>query len=87
MSANVSEAPPRQAAAGPTVAQLARAAALLSEDRLTDAQIAARLGVSRRTLARWKGHPLFGPMRLACSESFRLHLEREREARWRARRG
>lgn len=30
------------------------AAALLAEDRLTDVEIAARAGVSRRTLVRWK---------------------------------
>ena len=32
-------------------------AVLLWHDDLTDEQIAARCGVSRRTLARWKQHP------------------------------
>jgi hypothetical protein len=36
---------------------LALAAVLLWHDDLTDEQIAARCGVSRRTLARWKHHP------------------------------
>jgi Homeodomain-like domain len=35
------------------------AAELLAEDRLSDAQIAAEVGVNRRTLARWKGRPEF----------------------------
>lgn len=39
---------------GPTVVQLGRAAAWCSIDDETDEEIAARLGVCRRTLARWK---------------------------------
>jgi transposase-like protein len=36
-----------------------RAAQLVSEDRLTDEQIATELGVTRMTLARWKSHVEF----------------------------
>jgi len=39
--------------------QRRQAAFLVAEDRLTDAQIAAEIGGSRRQLARWKAHPLF----------------------------
>ncbi len=42
---------------GPTLDTLAMAAALLAEDGWTDAQIARYLGISRRTLARWKARP------------------------------
>lgn len=35
------------------------AAVLVAEDRLTDAAIARKVGVSRSTLARWKRHPEF----------------------------
>ncbi len=86
MSANVRESAPAKGQASPTVEQLARAVALLYEDRLTDVQIAARLNISRRTLARYKHHPLYRPMRLAVSEFFRLQLQREQEACWRAQR-
>jgi hypothetical protein len=36
-----------------------RAAVLVAEDRLTDIEIAAEVGVSERQLERWKGHPEF----------------------------
>jgi hypothetical protein len=36
-----------------------RAALLVAEDRLTDVQIAADIGMTRPTLARWKRHPEF----------------------------
>ncbi len=39
--------------------QRRQAAFLVAEDRLSDAQIAAEIGGSRRQLARWKAHPLF----------------------------
>jgi DNA-binding XRE family transcriptional regulator len=44
-------------AQSPTSDTLAMAAALLAEDGWTDAQIARYLGISRRTLARWKTRP------------------------------
>ena len=37
----------------------AQAAVLLAEDALSDEQISDRLGIGRRTLARWKEHPDF----------------------------
>lgn len=40
-------------------AQRERAAALVAEDRLTDAAIAAEVGCSRRTITTWKAHPGF----------------------------
>ena len=44
---------------GPTPEQVVRAAVLLYFDDQTDEEIAARLGVCRRTLARWKHRPEF----------------------------
>jgi len=44
-------------AQGPTRDTLAMAAVLLAEDGWTDEQIARYLGISRRTLARWKTRP------------------------------
>ncbi len=82
MSANVTETAPRTGRPqGPSVEQLAQAVALLAEDRQTDQAIAAALNVSRRTLARWKRHPLYAPMRLAVAAYYRLQLDREWEAR------
>ncbi len=88
MSANVTEAAPRAGRAqGPSVEQLAQAVALLAEDRQTDEAIARALGIARRTLARWKRHPLYAPMCQAVIAHSRLQLEREWEATWRAREG
>ncbi len=42
---------------GPDAQTLAFAAALLIEDTHTDEEIARALGVTRRTLARWKRRP------------------------------
>lgn len=42
---------------GPERDTLITAAVLLSEDTLTDEQIAQHLKISRRTLARWKTRP------------------------------
>ena len=39
---------------GPTPGQVGQAAALCFRDEASDAQIAQRLGITRRTLARWK---------------------------------
>ena len=65
---------------GPTVEQLARAAAYCYEDVERDEEIARRLGVTRRTLARWKHHPLWGPLWLAALETWKLRFAREDEA-------
>ncbi len=82
MLPNVTETAPRPCRVqGPSVEQLAAAVALLAEDRQTDVQIAAALGIARRTLARWKRHPLYAPMRLAVLTHYRLQLDREWEAR------
>ncbi len=86
MSANVTATAPRTGRPqGPSVEQLALAVALLADDRQTDEAIAAALNVSRRTLARWKHHPLYRPMCLAVVAHYRLQLDREWEAKWRAR--
>ena len=50
------ERPKRQ---GPTTDEVVRAAVLLYFDEQTDEEIAAELGVCRRTLARWKHRPDF----------------------------
>ena len=42
---------------GPTAATLARAGRLCAREDLTLEQIAARLGITRRTLFRWRQHP------------------------------
>jgi cell pole-organizing protein PopZ len=39
--------------------QKAEAAVLVAEDRLTDRQIAARVGIADRQFYRWKDHPAF----------------------------
>jgi hypothetical protein len=78
--------PPRRGREqGPTVEQLARAVALCHEDRLTDGQIAHRLGIARRTLARWKNHEAWGLLWTGASAYQRLLLDRETDA-WAERR-
>ena len=69
--------PTAHASTGPTLQQLARAVAFCYDDTLKDEEIATILGVTRRTLARWKHHELWGPMYLAASEFFRLQLDRK----------
>ena len=59
MRPNVTAIAREQRPRGPTVDQLAEAAALLYVNELRDEEIAARLGVCRRTLARWKHRPAF----------------------------
>src|SRR5215217_4068152 len=64
---------------GPTIEQLARAVALCGEDRLTDGQIAHRLGIARRTLARWKNDERWALLWTGASAYARLLGERETE--------
>src|SRR3954447_13685420 len=65
---------------GPTVDQLARAVALCHEDRLADGQIAHRLGIARRTLARWKNDERWPLLWLGASAYSGLLIERQTEA-------
>ena len=53
----------------------ANAAVLLAEDRLTDATIAKRVGVSRTTLHTWKQHPEFSAK---VTEHYNELIERAR---------
>lgn len=53
---------------GPTPEQVGRAAALCYEDAERDEQIAERLGIARRTLARWKHRPEYAAAYTAVSE-------------------
>lgn len=46
--------PKRQRRRGPTKRQVQQMARLCYQDRLRDEEIAALVGISRRTLARWK---------------------------------
>ncbi len=46
-------------------------------DRENDEQIARRLGISRRTLARWKHHPAFIAARAKASAEYSERLRRE----------
>lgn len=72
---------------GPTTAQVIRAAVLCDLDDQTDEEIAARLGVCRRTLARWKLRPEFSFAEQVIGEyafqmSVREMVERYRERVW-----
>lgn len=51
------------------------AAALLAADELTDEQIAAQVGISRRVLARWKRHPDFDALVQHHLDVFRRRVE------------
>lgn len=53
---------------GPTSEQLGRAAALCSTRRLSQEVIAQRLGICRRTLARWRMRPEFAAATAALVE-------------------
>jgi hypothetical protein len=48
-----------------------QAAILLAEDMLSDEQIADRISCGRRTLARWKDHPIFQERVRANIDTFR----------------
>ncbi len=62
----------------------ASAAFLLATDQSTDAEIAHRLGITRRTLTRWKDMPQvqrwIEEHRKEAQESFKLRMLRERQA-------
>jgi len=51
-----------------TRGELGRAAAWCAQDRETDVEIARRLGIGRRTLARWKHRPEFRAALAALQE-------------------
>jgi len=72
------DAPPRRD--GPDRRTLAMAAVLLTEDGWKDVEIADHLGISRRTLARWKTRQ---DMRLALEMGYLLQIRRfHRRRRW-----
>lgn len=52
----------------PTPEEIGRAAAWCVQDRATDVEIARRLGIGRRTLARWKHRPEFRAALAALQE-------------------
>ena len=62
--------------AGPTPQQVGLVAALCYLDEEPDERIARRLGVARRTLARWKRRPEFVAAWAALSWFHRRELER-----------
>ena len=63
---------------GPTPEQIGEAVALLWDDRETDEAIARRLGISRRTLARWKQRSDFGALWAERRAAFLAELQRRR---------
>ena len=68
----------------PTADEIEQAAALCWEDWLHDEEIAARLGIARRTLARWKHRADFQAAYAACQQDCEIALGRrisDREAR------
>ena len=69
---------------GPTPEQVGEAAALLYRDAETDEAIARRLGIARRTLARWKGRPEFAAAWAALRAYHRAELLERRNPRRRA---
>jgi AraC-like DNA-binding protein len=73
---------PRRVSLAVRVRQKAQAlaAVLLWHDDLTDEQIAARCGVSRRTLARWKQHPFVQAAFYAYQAAWNAQQRREAAA-------
>ena len=59
----------------PDPERIARAAVLCWDDRQTDEKIARSLGVSRRTLARWKHRPEFVSAITAAQLQWRVDHE------------
>jgi hypothetical protein len=65
-------------------AQRERAAMLLAEDYKSDDEIAAELGITRRSLCNWKKHPVFDErvqrlVKQRRDRMFRYHLARDEE--------
>lgn len=69
---------------GMTPKRLEQAVALCWEDRDTDAEIAKRLNVGRRTLSRWKQTPAFRAQIAALSEAYSAESRQESIERWQA---
>ena len=59
---------------GPTAGEARRAAGLLAQGRDTDQDIATQLGISRRTLARWK---LLAPVQAAFTEIMQAYVAQQ----------
>jgi transposase len=71
---------------GPSLGRLRLAAKLCYVDELTDEAIARRLGISRRTLARWKQRPEFQAAYQRQDERFQAALAAEWLGAWLAER-
>ena len=74
----------RPAWMGPTSEQIGHAAALCHTRRLSQEIIAQRLGICRRTLARWRMRPEFAAATVALTAYLaetKAHEERERTDR------
>ena len=69
--------PPAPKWAGPSPQQVGLAAALCYLDEEPDERIARRLGVARRTLARWKRRPEYAAAWAALSAFHCRELERQ----------
>lgn len=67
---------------GPTTAKIAIAAVLCALDEENDESIAVQLGISRRTLVRWKRRPEFIAARDAFAHRAIAKFERIRLDRW-----
>jgi len=59
-----------------------RAAELVAEGRLTGAQVAAEVGLSRQGLDRWKARPEFKARVAAILDEYSDFLHRSQIARW-----
>ena len=59
-----------------------RATELVAEGRLTNAQVAAEVGLSRQGLDRWKAHPEFKARVAAILDEYRALRRRDMIARW-----
>jgi transcriptional regulator with XRE-family HTH domain len=79
-------APQRPGPPGPSLGRLRLAAQLCLADELTDEEIARRLGISRRTLARWKQRPEFQAAWQRQDERFQAALAAEWLGTWLAER-
>lgn len=62
----------------PKASEVRRAAALCFADEMNDEEIAAKLGICRRTLARWKHRSSFRTEVETLQEEFRRKMDAER---------